>query len=223
MTAPATPPAPDGSYLALPPGGAGPGVLVLHAWWGLNGTFRAVCDRLAAEGYVALAPDLYGGAAAATIDEAKALMTAAEHDFPRTRALVEGAVAALCAHPATRGDGVGVVGFSMGVYWAMLMATERPSDIAAVVTFYGGGEGDFARARAAFLGHYAEGDEWEPDEQVRQLEGDIRAAGREVEFHTYPGAKHWFFEPDRPEHDPAATALAWERTLAFLRRHLREH
>jgi carboxymethylenebutenolidase len=220
MTTPTTSRPPGEPYLALPPGGAGPGVLVLHAWWGLNDTFRAVCDRLAAAGCVALAPDLYAGAVAATIDEAEALMTADSRDFAGTRALVEGAVATLRGHPGVRGDGVGAVGFSMGASWAMLLATERPADLAAVVIFYGSGEGDFGRARAAFLGHYAEGDEWEPDEQVRQLEEDIRAAGREVAFHRYPGARHWFFEPDRPEHDPAAADLAWERTLAFLHRHL---
>ena len=220
MITPATARTPSEPYLALPPGGAGPGVLVLHAWWGLNGTFRAVCDRLAAAGFVALAPDLYGGVTAATIEEAEALMTAASRDFVGTRTLVEGAVAALRGHPGVRGDAVGAVGFSMGAYWAMLLATEQPANLAAAVAFYGSGEGDFGRARAAFLGHYAEGDEWEPDEQVRQLEEEIRAAGREVVFHRYPGAKHWFCEPDRPEYAAAAATLAWERTLTFLRRHL---
>ena len=110
----------------------------------------------------------------------------------------------------------------MGAAWAIELATgERPDDFAAVVLFYGAGEGDFAPSRAAFLGHFAPGDEWEPDEGVAALEAAIRAAGKEVTFHRYPGAGHWFFEADRPDaYDPAAAELAWERTVAHLRRHL---
>lgn len=207
-----------GGHLSLPAGGTGPGVLVLHAWWGLNDVFKGVCERFAGEGFIAFAPDLFGGATVATIDEAEARLSTL--DFAQTRLAVAGAVDALRGHPAVRGDGLGVVGFSMGASWAMTMATERPDDIAAVVAFYGSEEGDYSGARAAFLGHYAEGDEWESDEQVRQLERDLRDAGREVAFHFYPGAQHWFFEADRPEYDPAAARLAWERTVAFLREHL---
>ncbi len=92
----------------------------------------------------------------------------------------------------------------MGAAWAIELATgEQPDDFAAVVLFYGAAEGDFARSRAAFLGHFAPGDEWEPDEGVAALEAAIRAAGKEVTFHRYPGAGHWFFEADRPDaYDP---------------------
>ena len=81
-------------------------------------------------------------------------------------------------------------------------------------------DGDYRTARAAYLGHFAAHDDFEPLEAVRALEAKIRAAGREVTFHVYPGARHWFFEPNRPEYDPAAAELAWERTLAFLYDHL---
>ena len=207
-------------YLALPPAGGGPGVLVLHAWWGLTGPFLDLCDRLAGAGFVALAPDLYRGRTAGTIDEAQELL--GRRDSEQMTADAIGAVALLRGHQAVRGGGLGAVGFSMGAAWAILLATEcRPDDLAAVVIFYGTGEGGFARSRAAFLGHFAPGDEWEPDEEVAALEAAIRAAGKEVTFHRYPRAGHWFFEADRPDaYDPAAADLAWDRTVAHLRKHL---
>lgn len=207
-------------YLAIPAAGAGPGVLVLHAWWGLTDFFTGLCDRLAAAGFVALAPDLYGdGRTAATIEEAERLLAA--RDFERTTATVLGAVEHLRQHPAARDKALGVVGFSMGASWALSLSSLKPDDVAAVVTFYGGGEADFAAARAAYLGHYAERDDWEPLEGVAQLEATMRAAGREVTFHRYPSAGHWFFEADRPDaYDAEAARLAWERTVAFLRRRL---
>ncbi len=108
----------------------------------------------------------------------------------------------------------------MGGAWALLLSSLKPQDMAAVVVFYGSGQADFATARAAYLGHYAEDDEWEPLEGVRQMEADMRAAGREVTFYTYPGTRHWFFEANRPEYDAAAATLAWQRTCGFLRDHL---
>ena len=181
-------------YVAVPASGAGRGVLVLHAWWGLNEVFRDVCDRLAGAGFVALAPDRFHGNTAATIAEAKALLntlTVAEGI-----AILTGAVAQLRSHPATWGDTIGVMGFSMGANWALNLSTRTriAEDIAAVVLFYGSEEADFSTARAAYLGHFAEADEWEPEEGVREMEQQIRAAGREVTFHRYPGTGHWFFE-----------------------------
>jgi carboxymethylenebutenolidase len=205
-------------YLALPERGAGPAVLVLHAWWGLKPFFKELCDRLAGEGFVALAPDLYGGQTAATIEEAEQLISTLNPQA--TRAKVTGATAYLRRHPAVQGDGIGVIGFSMGGAWALLLSTLAPDDISAAVIFYGSGDGDFTVARAAYLAHYAENDEWEPIEDVRQVETNLRAAGREVTLHTYPGTQHWFFEADRPEYRPEAAELAWRRTLDFLREHL---
>jgi carboxymethylenebutenolidase len=89
-----------------------------------------------------------------------------------------------------------------------------------VVVFYSTGAADFSAARAAYLGHFAENDEWEPEEDVRQLEAGIRAAGRDIAFYTYPGTQHWFFEPNRPEYNPQAAALAWQRTVDFLHAYL---
>ena len=208
------------SYLALPAQGTGPGVLVLHAWWGLNDSFKGVCDRLAREGFVALAPDLYHGKIATTIEEAEQRVKAL--DSERASADIAGAVAYLRGHPAVQGQGIGCMGFSLGASYAYDMSCARPSDIAAVVAFYGAGdaEADYSAARAAYLGQYVEHDEWEEDEYVDQLEAKLRADGREATFYRYAGLKHWFMEENRPEYNAEAAALAWQRTLDFLRRHL---
>lgn len=205
-------------YEALPATGEGPGVLVLHAWWGLNDFFRGLCDRLAAAGFVVVAPDLWGGTVATTVPEAESLLQ--QRDEAATFQAASDALAHLRSHPAVRGERLGAVGFSMGAAWAVYLAGVRP-DLKAVALYYGIGEGDFAAAQAAFLGHFAEDDPWEPEEGVRWLEGALREAGRDREFHRYPGVGHWFVEEDRPDaYSPAAAELAWERTLAFLRERL---
>lgn len=210
-------------YLALPRGGEGPGVLVLHAWWGLNSFFKEVCERLAQAGYVALAPDVYHGKIATTIEEAQQLRKVYEGEQEQALADMTAAVTYLRQHPAVRGQGIGCVGFSMGAWSAYELSCARPSDIVAVVAFYGVGnpEADYSGARAVYLGQYVEHDEWEPDEFVNQLETKLRADGREATFHRYSGAGHWFMEENRPDaYNAEAARVAWERTLDFLRLHL---
>jgi carboxymethylenebutenolidase len=207
-------------HLALPERGHGPGVLVLHAWWGLTPSFEGVCERLAEEGFVAFAPDRYGGPTAATIEEAEALQRERE-DWMSTEADLIASVQFLRTHEAVIGEGLGALGFSAGVAWALLLSVREPDVIRAVVAFYGTAPSDYSGARAAYLGHYAELDEWEPVEDVRGTQEALRATGCEVTFYTYPGVGHWFFEEDRADHyDPEAASLAWERTLEFLRAHL---
>jgi len=203
-------------YLAVPESGTGPGVLVLHAWWGLTPVFTDVCDRLAATGYVALAPSLYAdGVTAATIAEAEELRDAHDEEAV-AEPVVQAAAEQLGGLPAVTGAWIGVIGFSLGAYWALHVSQVRPDDVGAVVAIYGTDDGDYGMARAAYLGHFAEHDDFEPLEAVRALEAKIRAAGREVTFYVYPGTGHWFFEPNRPEYDAEAAELVWERTLAFL-------
>jgi carboxymethylenebutenolidase len=208
------------AYLATPAGGAGRGVLVLHAWWGLTPVFTDVCDRLAAAGYVALAPSLYPGeATAATIAEAEALRDTFD-EAAVAPPVVRSAAEQLRGLPGVTGEPIGAIGFSMGAYWALDLSQVRPDDVAAVVVCYGTDDADYHAARAAYLGHFAEHDAYEPLEAVRAMEANIRKAGREVTFHVYPGTHHWFVEPNRPEYDVAAADLAWERTLAFLQSHI---
>jgi len=203
-------------YLALPESGSGPGVLVIHAWWGRTPFITRVCDRLAAAGFVALAPDLYGGPTAATIADAEQLSSSYSADAATE--IANAAVSFLASHPAVTGECIAAVGFSLGGSWALSLSSSRPDDVRAVVTFYGAGEVDAAISRASYLGHFAENDPYESDEYILPLEDQLRAAGRPVTFHRYPDTGHWFFEDDRPDaYNADAAALAWERTVAFLR------
>jgi carboxymethylenebutenolidase len=213
-------------YLAIPKKGSGPGVLVLHAWWGLTDFFRDLSERLASVGFVAFAPDLYGGATALTREEAKNLMSKSDQEASSRD--ISSAVSGLQRHPAVRGGRLGVVGLSMGAFWSLWLAQERPADLAAIVLFYGTREGDYDRAKlsktdAAFLGHFAETDEFESAASVQQLQELLRSIGKDATFHTYPGTTHWFFEANRPEaYNAQAAKTAWERTTRFLTTRLPE-
>jgi len=212
-----THPQPEG-FLAIPPGGEGPGVLVLHAWWGLNETLKTFCTRLAEAGFMAFAPDLYHGKVADTIPGAEAL--GAELDANHLQAKSKIAAATLFLHERTgkSEDGLAVIGFSLGAYYALDLAAADPEHIRSVVLFYGTGGGDFNNSRAAYLGHFAGNDPYEPPTNVDELEASLQSAGRPVTFHRYPGTVHWFFEPDRTDaYNPEAAGLAWERTLSFLK------
>ncbi|HEX6291912.1 MAG TPA: dienelactone hydrolase family protein [Herpetosiphonaceae bacterium] len=207
-------------YLAMPERGEGPGVLVLHAWWGLNDTMRAICTRLAEAGFVAFAPDLYHGKVAETIADAEALGAALDANHVQAKAEIAEAARFLTSRFGQGEGGLAVMAFSLGAYYALDLAAADPDHIRAVVLFYGTGGGDFSAARAAYLGHFAANDEFEPLSQVDELEESLKRAGRPVTFYRYSDTGHWFFEPDRAEaYNPAAASLAWDRTLAFLRRH----
>jgi carboxymethylenebutenolidase len=206
-------------FLALPERGEGPGVLVLHAWWGLNDTMRAVCTRLAEAGFVAFAPDLYHGKVADTIADAETLGKALDSNYLQAQAEIADATRFLSERARQAEGGLAVVGFSLGAYYALNLAAADHEHIHSVVLFYGTGGGDFSTSRAAYLGHFAENDPYEPRASVDELEESLRRAGRPVTFYQYGGAGHWFFEPDRADaYNEAAASLAWDRTLAFLRR-----
>ena len=198
------------AYLASPAGG-GPGILVLHAWWGLKPFFKQVCDQLAEHGFIALAPDYYQGRIANTIDEAKALLE------KRDIELMGDTIKAAKAHLTSlcTGSSIGAIGFSMGAAWSLALVAHEPG-VAAVVLFYGSNSLDFSQVKAKVLGHFAEADEWEPLDDVRAMEQAMKDAGVDVTLHFYPKVAHWFVETDRPEYDSAAASLAWERTFEFL-------
>jgi carboxymethylenebutenolidase len=207
---------PVNGYLASPEQPGAPGVIVLHAWWGLNEFFRNLCDRLANEGFVAFAPDLNEGRVAKTVDDAKQLMS--ELSFERKRAVASALVDFMRARPEVRSEPLSVIGFSMGAGWSLVLASEHPEDIGKVVLFYGTEGADFANIKADLLGHFSDADEWEPLDGIRAMETDMRNAGLNPNFQIYPNVSHWFFEEDRPEFDPQAAEVAWKRTLEFLRR-----
>ena len=206
---------PEG-FLALPPAGKGRGVLVLHAWWGLNNTIKAFCTRLAESGFSAFAPDLYRGQLATTIPEAERLSNALE--ATEARKDITNAVDFLIQNATKGGRDLAVIGFSLGAYFALELSNSDPDHIHSVVVFYGTGYEEYDASRAEYLGHFAEADEFEPEANVNNLEALLRSAGRPVTFHRYPGTGHWFFEPDRTQaFNQAAATLAWKRTLVFLK------
>lgn len=210
-----------GGFLAVPSTGAGRGVLVLHAWWGLNPFFKAFCERLAHEGFVVYAPDLYHGKIATTIPEAEELSSQLNQN--QANADIAEALSYLSKQKGVAGRGSGIIGFSLGAYFALGLSTVRGKNVRAVVTFYGTRDGDYSKSQAAYLGHFAETDEWEPPPNVKSFTEALQAAGRPATFYTYEGTGHWFFEEDRKDaYQEAAALLAWKRTVAFLKDTLAE-
>ena len=206
------------AYLALPVSAKGAGVLVLHAWWGLNPFFKRMCAQLAEQGFVVLAPDLNNGEVVQQVTEAEALME--RRDYPFMEEIVLAAKDFLLSHPACASQKLGMVGFSMGAAWALSVAASAPEQVAAVVLFYGSNRVEISKIQSKILGHFSDVDAWEPFDEIQGMEKEMLAAGVDVNFHVYPGQAHWFMENDRPEYDPEAAKLAWDRTVAFLKNNL---
>ncbi len=206
-------------YIAIPKAGSGPGVLVLHSWWGLNAFFKDLCDRFADTGFVALAPDLYAGKVASTVAAAKKLRAeaTASRRQPAYKMLMA-AIDQLSNHEAVTSPRVALAGFSMGGHWALWLAQRPELPIAATVVFYAARNGDFTHSGSRFLLHFAENDDWVSAVSVKKLKRSLKVAGRDSSYYEYPGTGHWFFESDRIDaFHRASAALAWKRTLAFLR------
>jgi carboxymethylenebutenolidase len=208
-------------YLAAPEVGAGLGLIVIQEWWGLVPHIKEVCDRFAAEGFTALAPDLYHGTKTTEPDEAgKLLMTL---NLDQAAKDMGGAVDHLLQSDRVRGEGVGVTGFCMGGGLALLLAVQRPDAVRAAVPFYGfipweSAAPDWSRLKASVLGHYGELDEFFSPEKATELATTLKDLGKDVELHFYDGAQHAFFNDARPEaYDEHAASTAWIRTLEFLR------
>jgi carboxymethylenebutenolidase len=211
-----------GGYLAPASEGAGLGVIVVQEWWGLVDHIMDVCDRFAAEGFTALAPDLYHGKTVPNREPDEAMKAQMALDLERAAKDLSGGVDFLQAHSAVRGSGVGVVGFCMGGGLALWLATLRPDAVRAVVPFYGiapkGAEPDWSALAASVEGHYGEHDDLADQDAVAAFEERLRELGKEVRVFTYPGTGHAFFNDTRPEaYDEEAARQAWVRTLEFLR------
>jgi carboxymethylenebutenolidase len=207
------------AYLAAPASGTGPGVLVLQEWWGLVPHVKRVSDRLAAEGFTALAPDMFHGKTASEPDTAGKLFMAL--NIAQAEKDLRGAAAYLASRSQTAK--IGAVGFCMGGQLALFAATLNPS-VGACVNFYGvhpNVKPDYTRLSGPVLGLYAEKDAFVTPAVARQVDAEIRKAGKGSEIHIYPGVDHAFFNDERPDvYNRAAAEDAWRRTLAFLRRHL---
>lgn len=205
-------------YLATPANGdAAPGVVVIQEWWGLNPQIQGVADRFAEAGYRALVPDLYRGRVTTKPDEASHLMNGLDW-AGATHQDIRGAV----QHLKAKGGKVAVMGFCMGGALTIMAGVHVP-EADAGVCFYGippEKAADPAKILVPIQGHFAAQDDWCTPAAVDALEKKLMAAKVIHEIHRYPG-QHGFFNEKRPEvHDAKASALAWERTLAFLKKHL---
>jgi carboxymethylenebutenolidase len=206
-------------YLAVPQQGSGPGVVVIQEWWGLTDHIADVCDRLAGEGFVALAPDLFGGKVAHDADEAGRLM--GELPVDQAARDLGGAVDFLLQHEAVTSSQVGAVGFCMGGGFVLLLAAQQGEKVGAAVPFYGVGPAvpqTYTGVRAAVQGHYGEKDDFYPVDAARAQERQIRAeSGASVEFFYYPAGHAFHNDTDKlGTYDPDQAALAWSRAVAFL-------
>ena len=210
-------------YEAVPQQGGGPGVVVIQEWWGLVDHIKDVCDRFAAAGFVALAPDLYHGKTTKSPDEAGKLMMALRIDEAEKE--LEGAVDYLLKHDAVTSRKIGVVGFCMGGALSLYTATKNPN-VGASVVFYGGHpkvKPDLANLHAPVLGLYAEKDVALTTQSKQQFESKSNPPAKPVQLVVYSGTDHAFFNDSRPQvYNEKAAADAWQRTIDFLHKHLGE-
>jgi len=207
-------------YLARPESGSGPALVVLQEWWGLDDHVKNVCDRFAAEGFFALAPDLFRGETTTQPDEAEQKMMALSMD--QAEQDMRGAVDYVAAQEGVQGHGVGAVGFCLGGGLAIWAAASTPKVDAAVSYYYimPHGKPDFSDISGPVLGHFGTADDFVPVDDARSLEREIASASDEsVEFELYEGVGHAFFNDTNRlgTYDKAAAEKSWERTIGFLR------
>ncbi len=194
------------------------GVVVFHAWWGLNDDVIAFADRLAAAGFVVVAPDC---SAARWRRRSRKRSGCRARPTRRRSTTVALAAIDLLAEDLGPNAKLAALGFSFGAHWAIWSPAQRDRVVASVV-YYGTTGDTLTDSQAPVLGHFAETDPYESDEWVAEFAATMRTAGRDVEIHRYPGTGHWFAEPSKPAYRPAAADLAFERTVAFLRAQLDE-
>lgn len=208
-------------YLAEP-ASPGPGVIVLQEWWGLDAHIRSVCDRFAAEGFYALAPDLFRQDPTTQPDEAQQRMMALSMD--QAEKDMRGAAQHLVDLDGVTGSKVGAVGFCLGGGLAIWAASASPVIGAAVSYYYvmPHGRPDFSQIQGPVLGHFGTADEFVSMDASRELEEELRSAGVETTFEYYDGAGHAFFNDDDRlgTYDAESAARSWDRTIAFLHKQL---
>jgi carboxymethylenebutenolidase len=209
-----------------------PAVIVIMEAFGLNDHIKDVTERIGAEGYVALAPDLYYRESPNVVDydqiqEAIGLMQ--RLDAEKVVADLRSVIAHLKAQSFVNGDRIGITGFCMGGTIAFLAACKLPTDIKAAVPFYGGSIADdsptaplnsVADLQAPVLCFFGEQDPYIPLSQVKKIEDTLRTLGKSHEVKVYANADHGFFCDDRASYHPEAAQDAWEKTKAWFAKHL---
>ncbi len=211
------------SYLALPDGtGEHPAIIVIHEWWGLNDWVKEQTQQFAAEGYVALAVDLYRGKVGTTPDEAHILMRGLPDD--RGMRDLEAAFAYLSSRPDVEANKIGAIGWCMGGSWSIKLAEDQPK-LAAFVVNYGALPSDpatIAKIKAPMLGNFGADDKGIPPESVHVFEAAMKADGKKADIKIYQGAGHAFQNPNNKDgYRKDATEDADKRITAFFHSNLR--
>jgi carboxymethylenebutenolidase len=197
-----------------------PAIIVIHEWWGLNDNVRAMADRLAGEGYMVLAIDLYGGKTADSREEARALMLEVVEDPELANDNIRAAYEFLTVAGAPR---IGSLGWCFGGGWSLNTAQLFPDELDATVIYYGRVPADEDRLRPVdtpILGLFGAEDTGITVDSVEAFRGSLERLRKEHEIHVYPGVGHAFANPTGTNYNAEAATDAWEKTLEFLSRHL---
>ena len=197
-----------------------PAIIVVHEWWGLNDNIKAIVDRYAGEGYVALAVDLFGRVAT-TPDTAMVLYQTAMKNVPAGDKNVAAGIAYLKAQGARK---IGAVGYCFGGHWSLRTGLVGGRDINAVVIYYGApitDDAQLARLSAPVLGLFGGLDRGIPVDSVRAMERALKAGGKTVTINVYADANHGFSNPSGQAYNAPAATDAWNKSLAFFQANLR--
>lgn len=209
------------AYLSLPPNAKPPmpAVVVIHEWWGLNDHIKLWTDRLAADGYAALAVDLYGGVVAKTQDDAMAAMKKVDAEAAK-KVLLE-AHGWLKKEPSVLASKRGVMGWCFGGKWSLELALAAP-DVDATVVYYGHVTTDekrLAALKSPLVGVFANQDKGIPPSMVDEFEAGLKKASASFRVLRYDG-EHAFANPSNPRYDQKAAEAAWVEVRKFLKEKL---
>lgn len=212
-------------FLAVPADAAEPlpGVIVLHEWWGLTDEIREVSRRIAREGYVVLAVDLYGGRTAAAVGDAQALLRELVEDPALVRKNIQQAYEYLARYALA--PRIGSIGWDLGGRWSLQTALMLPEQLDAMVMFYGAVETDETVLDALempVLGLFGEQDRSIPLREVQEFRNALGRLGKPAEIRIYSGVDHGFFFPDSENYSPIAADDAWLRTMALFQTGLKD-
>ncbi len=201
-------------YFISPDDGPGPGVLLLHSFWGLNRQVKDTANRLADLGFTVLAPDLAHGET--YTDPDVALGALAEMDVNTNASLIQSSLGVLRRASRDREAQIGLVGYGSGASWALWLGARFSVEVGAVVTYYGSQNIGMQDASASFLAHWAETDEIVSDLEVADLGLSLQLAGLDFRFEHHEGTRHGFAERGHDAFDGKAEAVAWRQTSEFL-------
>lgn len=209
-------------YLARPEDATGnePGIIVIHEWWGLNDNIRMMTEKLAGEGYSALAVDLYNGKVAETPDSAGAYAGSVEINRALSN-LTQAYNYLVNEHGA---ENIGTIGWCFGGGWSLRIALAHPEDIDATVVYYGRLETDkeeLEKLEMPILGIFGAEDQGIPVKEVRKFEQTLESLDKDASIHVYEGAGHAFANPSGERYQKDAAEDAWQKTVTFLKENLK--